>query len=76
MNAQATLKEILALPEEDRRWLAEEIAASLPEQDEDFELTPEFKAELNRRLSEHEANPNSGIPWNEAKARVLARLRK
>jgi len=76
MNARATLKEILTLPEEDRRWLVEEIAASLPHQEEDFELTPEFKAELNRRLSEHEANPESGIPWQEAKARVLGRLRK
>jgi putative addiction module component (TIGR02574 family) len=76
MNAQTALKEILALPEDERRWLVEEIAASLPEQQEDFELTPELKAELDRRLAEHEANPDSGIPWEEVKAHVQAILRK
>jgi putative addiction module component (TIGR02574 family) len=67
MNAKVALKDILALSEEDRRWLVEEIAASLPEQEEDIELTPEFKAELERRMAEFEKNPDNVVSWDEIK---------
>jgi putative addiction module component (TIGR02574 family) len=30
-----------------------------------FVLTDEQKAELDRRISEHEADPASAIPWEE-----------
>ncbi len=34
------------------------------------------KAELDRRLADHEANPGDVIPWSEVKASALARLRR
>jgi len=75
MNAQTALKEILALPEEERRWLVEEIAATLPGPAVDFELTEEEKAELDRRVADMHAYPEKGIPWKEVKRQVLKRLR-
>lgn len=32
------------------------------------------KAELERRLADHEANPNDVVPWSEVKASALARI--
>lgn len=32
------------------------------------------KAELDRRLSDHENNPGDVLPWNEVKASALARI--
>jgi len=43
------------------------------EMDADTEISPELKAELDRRLALADADPNRGIPWEvvleEAKAR-------
>lgn len=33
-------------------------------------------AELQRRLAEHEANPDDVVPWNEVKAEVHSRIRR
>lgn len=32
------------------------------------------KAELDRRLADHEANPDDVVPWSEVKASALARM--
>jgi putative addiction module component (TIGR02574 family) len=74
MNAKAALKEVLALSEEDRRWLVEEIAASLPEQGEDFLLTNAQKTELDRRLAEYEKNPQDVLSWEEIKRDLKKRF--
>ena len=37
-------------------------------------LSDEQRAELDRRLEELEASPNSGSPWPEVKDRVLGKL--
>jgi putative addiction module component (TIGR02574 family) len=34
------------------------------------------KAELDRRLSEHAANPDDVVPWSEVKDSALARIRR
>lgn len=39
------------------------------------ELTEAQKQELDRRLAEHEANPDDVIPWEEVKANIEARLK-
>jgi len=31
--------------------------------DDDFSVSPELAAELDRRLSEHLADPASAVPW-------------
>jgi putative addiction module component (TIGR02574 family) len=33
-------------------------------------------AELERRLAEHEANPDDVVPWSEVQAEVRARIRR
>ena len=43
------------------------------EMEADTELSPELKAELDRRLALADADPNRGTPWKEVRARVRAR---
>lgn len=43
--------------------------------DEQPPLTQAQIEELERRLAEHEANPDAVVSWDEVKARALARLR-
>ena len=74
MNPKTALKEILALPEDERRWLVEEIAASLPGQQEDFSLTEAQKMELDRRLAEYGENPDDVVSWDEVKSGLQKRF--
>ena len=39
---------------------------------EQFELTDAQKAELDRRLAAHEADPDRGNTWQEVKAKLLS----
>lgn len=36
----------------------------------ELELSPEQKAELDRRIAEHDADPDSAIPWDEARRKL------
>lgn len=38
---------------------------------DEFDLTPEQRAELDRRLAEHIADPASAIPWDEVRRKLL-----
>ncbi len=56
-----------------------EIRAKLNELDGDEwldggELTEQEKAIIEARLEEYEKNPEVGCSWEEAKARIIARL--
>ncbi len=51
--------------------LWDSIAADAPE--EALPVTPELGQELDRRLAEHEADPSTAIPWDEARMRILRR---
>jgi len=44
--------------------------------DDDFSLTEAQKAELERRLADHLANPEEGFSWSEVKAAALAKIRQ
>ena len=39
-------------------------------------LTAAQQRELERRLAEHEANPEDVVPWEEVKAQALARFQR
>jgi putative addiction module component (TIGR02574 family) len=39
-------------------------------------LTEAQKAELDRRLADHLAHPDDGVPWSEVKAALLSKIRK
>jgi putative addiction module component (TIGR02574 family) len=68
-----TLTKLLELPATERVDLAMALWDSLTaaEQDTEFDLTPDQRAELERRLAEHAADPTSAIPWDEVRRKLL-----
>ena len=68
-----TLTKLLELPATDRIDIAMALWDSLTpaEQEAEFDLTPEQRAELDRRLAEHIADPTSAIPWEEVRRKLL-----
>lgn len=64
------LPEVLALSTEDKEILAEELLNQVVlEQDKD----PALVDLLRRRLNDHQANPESGVRWEELRDRLLKR---
>ena len=53
--------------------LAQDIWDSIPDH-EAFVLTPELKAEIDRRLADCETNPHNIFTWEEVKARIKRSL--
>ena len=68
-----TLTKLLELPATERVDIAMALWDSLTpaEQEAQFELTPEQRAELDRRLADHIADPASAIPWDDVRRRLL-----
>ncbi len=75
---------LAALPEHDRAELAHFLihtleidrhADSPSSQEFPFELTDEFKAELQRRLDAHHDDPKAGEPWDVVRKGLLERER-
>lgn len=56
---------------EERLALVEELWDSIAEA---TPLTDAQRAELKRRLAEHEANPDDVVPWEVVRASISARL--
>jgi putative addiction module component (TIGR02574 family) len=71
------LSELFKLSVEERLQLVEDLWDSIAAdtQDTPFELTDEEKAELDRRMAEHEANPESALDWNDVRARLWAKYK-
>ncbi len=61
---------------EDRIELAQEIWDSVEREIERSPLTEAQRAELERRLADSISRPDAVIPWEEVKARALARARQ
>jgi putative addiction module component (TIGR02574 family) len=70
---RGTLTKLLELSAVERADIAMALWDSLtpPEQEAEFDLMAEQRAELDRRLAEHIADPASGIPWDEVRGRLL-----
>jgi putative addiction module component (TIGR02574 family) len=68
-----TLTKLLELPAAERIDIAMALWDSLTpaEQEAEFDLTPEQRAELDRRLAEHIADPTSAVPWEEVRRKLL-----
>jgi len=64
------LEQAKALPVSDRARLAQELWESLIESGYDPQITPEQRAELDRRLKDHRQNPNDVAPWDTVKANL------
>ena len=73
--ASISLDELLKLPASERADIALALWESLTEteQEAEFVLTDELKAELDRRVAEHEADPDSAIPWEEVRKKLWNR---
>ncbi|HSI36024.1 MAG: addiction module protein [Phycisphaerae bacterium] len=76
MKLEAILDEVDSLSKEDQLRLIETVAGRLAASGGGLELSDEAKAEIDRRLAEHEANPDAAIPWEVVEAESLARLRR
>jgi putative addiction module component (TIGR02574 family) len=71
------MSRLLALPPAERIAIADALYDSVPDDEvPPHELSDELKAELDRRLEEHRANPDDVIPWEEIKRDSLARAKR
>lgn len=61
---------------EERLALVEELWDSIADSSADLPLTDAQRAELDRRLTEHEANPDDVVPWEDIKASIGGRLKR
>ncbi|MBL8793397.1 MAG: addiction module protein [Planctomycetia bacterium] len=75
MNLEPLVAQVKALSVDDRLELMHLIWDSLDADQAAVDLTEEQKRELDRRLAANTANPEKVIPWEEVKARSLARAR-
>lgn len=64
------IEELLKLSVPERIQLVEDLWDSIAADPEDFPLTDAQKSELDRRLEEHKADPDSAIPWAEVRERL------
>jgi putative addiction module component (TIGR02574 family) len=78
MNKVALLDELMKLSPSERLDIADELWHSIHppgsvRPGEPFVLTAEQKAELDRRIAEHRADPGSAVPWEEVRVRLWAK---
>jgi len=69
-----SVSDLLHLSVAERLQLVEDLWDSIAAQPEALELTEAQKEELDLRLAEHRANPDSAIPWNEFRAELRERF--
>lgn len=69
---EETLNALLKLSPDERAEIAMALWSSLedPELEARFALDPGQVAELERRLSEHLADPTSAVPWEDVRRRI------
>lgn len=70
-----SLSELLKLPAGERAELAMALWESLSaaERETELELTAEEAAELERRWMDHVQRPESSIPWDEVRRKLMDR---
>lgn len=73
MDITATLKEITALSIETRIRIVQAILDSIALEQADLNLTEAQQRELDRRISDYEANPDNVLTWEEIKASIKRR---
>lgn len=61
---------------EERLTLVEEIWDSIAADSAAVPLTQAQRDELDRRIAEHEANPDDVVPWGEIKTSITERFKK
>lgn len=61
---------------EERLTLVEEIWDSIAADSAAIPLTQTQRDELDRRIADHEANPDEVVSWDEVKTKLTERLKK
>jgi putative addiction module component (TIGR02574 family) len=74
-RADTILGTALALPPDERAWLAAELIASL-EEAEDAGVEAAWAEEIEKRIAEVESGEAETSTWEEARERVRATLSK
>lgn len=64
------IEELLKLSVAERIQLVEDLWDSIATDPEALPLTEAQKAELDRRLEGHDADPDSAVPWEEVRERL------
>ena len=77
-NMTPTMKSlgIDQLPRDVRVALVHEIWDSIAAETVTVPLSDAQRAELERRIADDDANPDDVVPWEEVKAKALARLKR
>ena len=70
MPPPISVAQILELPIQERIRLVELIWDSIEALPEAVEISPELKTELDRRLREFDADPETGFSWDQVKAQI------
>ncbi len=73
MNTQL-LDQVRKLSVDEQIALVEALWDSIVERNAVPALTQAQKVELDRRIADHEANPDDVVPWEEVKASALDRI--
>ena len=68
------LEEALKLPAAERRKLADDLYESIDADEQEFTLTPEQKAELERRIEYSKLHPHEFSTWEEVRERLWKRV--
>ena len=72
LHAMSTVPaSIKNLPVSERIQLVEDIWDSIAEDAGPLELSADERQELQRRWSEHQADPSSSVPWEEVRASLF-----
>lgn len=65
------IEDLLKLSVSERIQLVEDLWDSIAAEQEHIPVPDGQKEELRRRLKEHEADPDSAIPWAEVRERLF-----
>jgi len=71
----ALREQLFKLSAAERLELVEELWDSIADDDEVLALTDEQREDLERRLTEADADPTGGSPWEEVRERIRRRPR-
>jgi putative addiction module component (TIGR02574 family) len=74
-RADTILDTALALPQDERAWLASELIASLDES-KDSGVEAAWASEIERRVAEVESGEAETSSWEEARPRIRQKLAK
>jgi putative addiction module component (TIGR02574 family) len=73
LDVTHTIDELCALPIDDRLKVVAAVWDSLPEKATTL-VSPEQRAELNRRLDAYEANPEDLLTWDQVLEQLRGRM--